>query len=280
MDKIYPVYTTIEKNPTTVCQNLSETVFEYPFFNEGVLLTKQKSTKKYTLKLAEDENEGEEETLELKGLIFHTSHCGSTLLCRMLNQIKSVRVVNEPESINGLLLSMKLYSIPDEEIKERLRRIVKSYQQKTDSKHHLIIKLTSWNVYFINLILQTFPKIKWIYLDRDNESLINSLMKKDGGFIDWWQHPVDELRKHFIDTNKDIKNKEQYLREIISGHRMHAMSKKENNNIFLEYPEFIKNYQVILDYFELKPTIKELKNLREAMKYDSKSTGKKLWKQV
>jgi hypothetical protein len=280
MKKIYPVYTSIENKPNTICQNLDEIVFEYPFFNEGVTeTTRLEAKERYDLDALELEKiENEEESLELKGWIFHVSHCGSTLLSKILSQIQNVRVVSETEAINGLLLSKQLYAIPDEAIKEQLRKMVRCYQQKTDGKEYLIFKMTSWNVYFLKLMVEVFPEVKWIFLDRETESLVRSLMKKDGGFITWWDHPVDVIRKHFIESGKEIKDKEAYLREIIRGHRSSAISQKGSENLFLEYPQFIERYQEIFDYFELKPTKEELNNIKEMMNYDSKSTNNVLWK--
>lgn len=275
MANIYPIYTTVEEEPKTICRQLEETVFEYPFFDEGVLSTK--TTLKGQCNLDTIDLDNKEGLLELKGLIFNTSHCGSTLLCNMLNQVQKVKVVSESEAINGLLLSKKLYSLPDEKIKTLLRRIIQLYQQEVEAKQYLIIKLTSWNVYFINLILEVFPKTKWIFLNRETEALVKSLMKNKRGFIDWWDHPVDILRKHFIEPGREIKNKEEYLREMIRGHRAYANSQKNSNGLFIEYPTFIEEYEAILKHFDLEPTEKEEALLKEVVKYDSKLTEKKLW---
>lgn len=275
MTKTYPVYTTIAKEPHTTCEGLEEGVFQYPFFSDGVSSTKTNPRAKSDLDSIEVKPDQEE--LELKGLIFHSSHCGSTLLGRMLNQTQSVRVVNESEAINGLLLSKKLYAISDDTIAKQLKKIIRLYQQKVGTKQYLIIKFTSWNVYFIDLILNVFPTVKWVYLDRETESLLKSLKTKSGGFIDWWDHPVDELRKHFIASDSAIQNKDEYLREMIRGHRLHANRKKDDHSIFLEYPTFIQDYKKIFNHFDLESTEEEEALLQEVIKYDSKSMENKLW---
>ena len=269
MNKIYPVHTLLSKEPKTLCQRLDEEVFQYPFFNEGVLSAKGYSKEKYGLESVRIKNPKEE--LELKGLIFNVSHCGSTLLCRMLNQIQKVKVVSEPEAINGLLLSKSLFSISEEKIKKQLKEIIKLYQQKTDSKEYLVIKLTSWNVYFIDLFLQLFPETKWLFLDRETASLINSLSQAEGGFLDWWKISTDELRKKFYVSGKEITNKTEYLNELIYGHRMFANQRKSKKSLFLKYPEFIEQHSEILKHLGIIPTDQEINLLRETIQYESKS---------
>lgn len=275
MEKIYPVYTTIEKEPKTICRKIDDAVFEYPFFNEGVSLVKNNSSENYILQSGSIPEK--EAGLELKGLIFHTSHCGSTLLCRMLNQVQSLTTLSETEAINGLLLSKVLNDISDDEVISQLKKIVNLYQQKIDSKSQLIIKLTSWNVYFISLFQQAFPNIKWIYIDRETESLTKSLLTKDGGFIEWWYYPVDHLRKQFLAPEMELRTKEEYLRAMISGHRLHANNNKDSNSLFVEYPQFMEEYEEILNHFNLNVTTTEIENSQLMRKYDSKSMAAKAW---
>ncbi|MEZ4934642.1 MAG: hypothetical protein R2788_21255 [Saprospiraceae bacterium] len=271
----YPIYTTVEMNPETVLKELDEEAFDYPFFNTGVTATIEKTFYQGSPPLNQGFEEGEE--LELKGLIFSVSHCGSTLLVRMLNQLQGVKIVSESEAINGLLLSKILYNLDDHEIVNRLKGVISLYQQKANAKHSLIIKLTSWNVYLIRLFHQAFPNLKWIFIDRETEELTNSIMSKDGGFIEWWDHSVDHLRKHFIETGITINNKEDYIRQMIKGHRSHANDHKNSRGLFLNYPQFIEDYEEIINHFGLAVTEEEIANSKKMLEYDSKSMEKKNW---
>jgi len=155
---IYPIYTEVRASPRTICNELKEEVFEYPFFNEGVSHCHTENSQDFELEdlMSEKRNDG----LILKGFIFHTSHCGSTLLSGMLGKLSQVKIVSEPEAINGLLLSSILYELKAEEIIDKLRKIVRLYCQKNGPEKHVIIKVTSWNVFMIGLILKSFPGAK------------------------------------------------------------------------------------------------------------------------
>lgn len=114
MGNIYPICTTVEKRPNTICAELTEEVFNYPFFDDGISSSKINPSKRYNLHSTKCVNK--HDSLYMSGFIFHTSHCGSTLLCRMLSQLKNVKIISEPEAINGLLLSQVFYTLKDEEI--------------------------------------------------------------------------------------------------------------------------------------------------------------------
>jgi hypothetical protein len=103
-------------------------------------------------------------------------------------------------------------------------------------------------------------------------------MNADGGFIEWWDHPVDHLRKHFIETGITINNKEDYIREMIKGHRLHANDHKNRRGLFLNYPQFIEDYEKIINHFELVATEEDIINSKKILVYDSKSMEKKNWR--
>ena len=274
--RFYPTFTTISETPNTLCQELNEDVFDYPFFNEGVPNAGVEGHKK--IRLSDIPFKKDENAMKLKGIIFHTSHCGSTLLSRMLNQLYKVRVVSEPEAINGLLLSKLFYSISDEIIDDHLEAIIDVYLQKTSPKESVIIKLTSWNVFFISAFQRLFPDVKWIYIDRDTNALMHSLEKSDGGFIDWWEHPVSTLRNHFLGKGEELENKREYLKQMIEGHRKYANLNKNELALFLKYPNFIHEIEDILNHFQLKASGLEKGKINQLLKYDAKSMKKIIWK--
>jgi hypothetical protein len=276
MDKVYPVVTHISRFPETLCAALPEEVFEYPFFNEGVTQTHHARRELRPLATVMP-GEGTEK-LSLSGLIFGVSHCGSTLLARMLGQLEKVRVVSESEAINGLLLAQVFHGLGEEEIIARLIRILSLYQQAVAPKQHLVLKLTSWNVYMIKLFLRAFPGVRWIFLDREEEQLLPSLEKSDGGFIDWWHHPVDELIQHFLGEGPPPTDKTAYLQAMVHGHRRHARAQEDDHARYFQYPDFIAQFPEIVHHFALPHTAEEISRAGELLKYDAKSLKPLVWK--
>ncbi len=99
-----PVYTSVSLDPFVRCQYLTKAAFDHPFFNDGVYHPKDQWIQPIDL-LLEDLAHYPGPKMEVKGFIFHTAHCGSTLLGRMLGVSENVQVVSETEAMNGLLRS-------------------------------------------------------------------------------------------------------------------------------------------------------------------------------
>lgn len=269
--KIFPVYTKVGDPPVTICKSIDAGVFGYPFFNQGVQQRSQFSDD-HTMYALEDVQAGTEpRLLQIKGFIFHSSHCGSTLLSRMLGRLPGVRVVSETEAINGLLLSCAFNNLPEEKVLLQLRQIMEAYRNPLENEKFLVFKLTSWNVFFINLFQQLYPGTPWFYLDRDTDEVVNSLLQKGRGFAEWWDHPADILRQYFTGKGVIFPGKEDYLREMVKRHRLYAQSNNNGRSCFLQYPEFIGQFEeIILPHLGLHFSKDEIQDARLAAGFESK----------
>jgi len=279
--RIFPVYTKVSKEPITICEVIDVKAFDFPFFNEGVIKLRNQSSARKKYKLKEIGNLDEDKLLEVKGFIFHTSHCGSTLLSRMLNESPRIRVVSETEAINGLLLAYLLNELPEEEIFEQLKSIINAYRQPIGQEQYLIFKLASWNIFMANFFQQLHPSAKWIYIDRKTEEVVKSLKKSDGGMEGWFHHPVDILRRHFLDKDYNGTNKEDYLFHLVEQHRKQANKFKNENLLLINYPEFLNQFtEKILPHFNLKYSEQEIESVKKLMAFNSKSDKNELFVQV
>lgn len=196
----------------------------------------------------------------------------------MLGSLASVRVVSETEAINGLLLSFFLYGLDESLIKERLKQIIQLYRSPLGPETKLIFKLSSWNVFLIRFFLELYPNAKWMYIDRNTEEVVASLVRSGGGFADWWHHSVDELRKYFIPKEAQLVSQEDYLREMVNRHRYFAQSHMNNYGCCLKYPDFLKEFEhKILSHFDLDSSVQDVKRAMELLKFNAKSTDRVLF---
>jgi len=269
--KIFPVYTTVEANPFTILKVMENAVFQYPFFNEGVTHCKKVETDFRVYSLDDIGNGIELNVLPVRGLIFHTSHCGSTLLSRMLGILPGVRVVSETEAINGLLLSYLLYQLPEAEVMLHLKKIINAYRQPFSGDCSLIFKLSSWNVFFIHFFQRLFPGVPWIFIDRNQDEIIRSLVKLGGGFADWWHYPADIIWRSFLGPDELVTTKEEYLVKMVQMHRFCAIQNNHNSGCFLQYPQFIEQFSgVILPHLQLQFTEEEIRPALEMTRFQAK----------
>lgn len=247
-------------------------VFDYPFFNEGVSSLKQYTSDKEIYQLDDIFYNPKDTLLKIKGFIFHTSHCGSTLLARMLSCSPEVRVVSESEAINGLLLASVLYRIPRTIILDQLASIIKSYQQPLGEECFVIFKLSSWNIFFADLFQELYPKVKWLYIDRGRQEVVKSLLISGRGMTDWYHHPVDIIRKYFLGENTVYPDQETYLTDLIKRHRTQAQKAKNDCALFINYPDFIAEFEtLLLPYFNLIFDTKTLQKLKKILTFHAKT---------
>lgn len=268
----FPVHTLVGPSPLTYFKPVQHSVFEHPFYNEGVSALSRPGEHLFPCALPEFPAPEGPDALELRGFIFHTAHCGSTLLARMLGKLPGVRVVSETEAINGLLLSALFYALPDEAVLQHLQKIIDAYRRPMADDRFLIFKMTSWNVFSIRLFQRLYPQLPWLYIDRDTETVVHSLAKSGRGFTEWWHHPADMLRRHFTGPDFEAPDFEAYLRRMVEQHRAHARAAYPEHGLFLEYPSFIEAFQSrILPHFNLHCTESELAPALELTRYESKT---------
>jgi hypothetical protein len=270
---IFPTFTHVAPDPVTVCERMSAGVFDYPFFNEGVAKSGRGARERLTLDVdaATTPPVGR---LALKGFIFHTSHCGSTLLARMLAASPRVRVVSETEAINGLLLAYRLYGLPEEQVLTRLSAILDTYRQPLEAEAFLVFKLTSWNVFFAGLFQRLYPDVGWVYIDRETDAVVRSLLASGGGFADWWHHPVDAIRRHFLGPEAGGGDLHMYLERMVELHRQQAAAARNGKALFLDYPGFLPDLERISTHLALDLSEGELRRAAGVTAFEAKSFEK------
>jgi len=276
LKKLYfPVYTQVNQKPITICEKLPAEVFDYPFFNDAISLVRPMNSERKTLELVDKTTSINPESLNLKGFIFHTSHCGSTLLSNMIGASKKTRIVSETEAINGLLLSAVFYKLEETTLLKNLKTIISDYLKPLGEAEQVIFKLTSWNIFFIELFQKAYPEVPWIFIHRKTEDVVQSLYKSGRGFVEWFYHPTTVLQDHFLGNKKEIESFEKYLSAMVEAHKSCAAKAHFGKNKFIEYPSFISEFESkILPHFELDYSKEELEAADEMVKYDAKSFQK------
>ncbi len=268
--RYFPTYTTIENSPITTLQEIREEAFGYPFYNDGVHRFRLLGDRRKEMSVSDPVDL--ENPLEIKGFIFHTSHCGSTLLSRMMSALPGVRVVSESEAINSLLLAFLFHQIPEAQVIAHLKAIIEHYRQGMEGKKYLVFKTTSWNVFFIDLFHKIYPEVPWIYIDRNTEKAVDSSLRDGGGFVQWWDYPTDLPRKFFLDASVPLSDKRSYVTSIIDRQRSHVRSFTRGKFELFRYPKFIGEFgSRILPHFGFRFSEQETELARAMTRYQSKS---------
>jgi len=122
------------------------------------------------------------------GLVLHQSRCGSTLLMQALAHAGCISAVNEATPVNQLLLRT---DIPEPERVLLLRGLLRALSAHDGAASDLpsVVKFTSWNVLFLDLIRAAMPETPWLFLYRDPLEVLASHQAKpvswsdDDGFL-------------------------------------------------------------------------------------------------
>jgi hypothetical protein len=111
----------------------------------------------------------EECGLRLAGLIFHMTHCGSTLVAQMLASLPANVVLSEPRPIDWILRTpMRLADISEDQLVQWLRAMVGVLgRRRHPDERELFIKFDGWHVLALPLLRRAFPQAPWAFVYRE-----------------------------------------------------------------------------------------------------------------
>ena len=119
-------------SPTVQWCHLGELRFTDPFFEQTIWRAMKHPFNllfSHHTPLNELEEQGRE--LRLAGLIFHMSHCGSTLVSRMLAALDRNVVLSEPAPLDRILkLPARLRDVSDEQLVRWMRGVVAAHDHR------------------------------------------------------------------------------------------------------------------------------------------------------
>jgi hypothetical protein len=111
----------------------------------------------------------------LKGLIFHTSRCGSTLVSQQIAALESSIVASEPSPFDAVLrIHRRMPALPRPVHLRWLRAVAAALGQARAGETAFYIKTDCWHIHEIDVILEAFPAVPWIFIYRDPLEVLQS----------------------------------------------------------------------------------------------------------
>jgi hypothetical protein len=140
-----------------------------------------------------------EPSLELAGIIFHLSRCGSTLVSRLLGTLPGIVVVTEPAPLNALL-GLDPDRIDDATLVQLVRLVVRALGRcRHGNERRLVLKCTSWNIRRRAILAFAFPETPWIWVQRDPARAMASLLATAPGWLGLQATPHHAARHFGLD---------------------------------------------------------------------------------
>jgi hypothetical protein len=143
------------------------------------------------------------------GLIFHVARCGSTLISQLLKTQDNLVVYAEPLPFNELLLPPHKW--PRHELVAALRSLGDAFARH--ARRPYILKFSSWNTLFCDLVAEAFPASPWVFSLRDPVEVGVSLLSQPAGWIRDADGPAGELRK-YVDAEGAAQSPEEFVARL------------------------------------------------------------------
>jgi hypothetical protein len=120
-------------------------------------------------------------SVPLKGLIFHMSRCGSTLLAQMFAAVPCVVTSSEPEPVNAVIEWSHMLQGETAPAVAALRAITSALarDRRNGATAH-IIKTDAWHSLALPLYRAAFPEVNWVYLFRASVEVLVSHNNRAG----------------------------------------------------------------------------------------------------
>jgi hypothetical protein len=143
------------------------------------------------------------------GIVFHVARCGSTLVSQLLKQHVGLVVYAEPLPVNEILLPPHRW--PRAALVGALRSLGAAFARH--ARKPWVLKLTSWNTLFCDLVAEAFPATPWVLCLRDPVEVAVSLLRRPPGWIWDGQTPNAAFAK-VIDPEGAAQTREEYVARL------------------------------------------------------------------
>lgn len=147
------------------------------------------------------------------GIVFHVGRCGSTLLSQLLKQHDGVVVYSEPLAINDVLVPP--HEWPRTELVGALRTLGASFARHAGKPW--VLKLSSWNTLYCDLVVQAFPSTPWVLCTRDPLEVCVSLLERRPGWLKDAGQPSHRFAA-VVDPGHSSGSVEEYLARLSAAY--------------------------------------------------------------
>jgi hypothetical protein len=211
----------------------------------------------------------------LRGMIFHMSRCGSTLIGQQLAALEMNIVASEPEPLDELLqIEHRLPDLPRATPVRWLRALVAAMGQPRNGEQAFYLKADCWHIHCLDLLRDAFPETPWIFLYRDPIEVMVSQMRMPAAWtVPSLLHP-SMLRMNWTDWDPaelDVYRARALAKVCSAGLRG---AQKAAGGLLVNYRELPEAmYGRLLNHFGLRE--EDVPAMRKVAQQDAKSPGSK-----
>lgn len=109
-----------------------------------------------------------------RGLIFHMSRCGSTLVAQMLAALPGTIVLSEVQPVDAVLTLHRNGRLGDQAAIDALRGLAGALGRPRRGETRLFVKFHASHIADLPLIARAFPGTPWVFLFREPSAVLSS----------------------------------------------------------------------------------------------------------
>ena len=200
------------------------------------------------------------------GIIFHVARCGSTVISQLLREL-DVKVYAEPQPFNELLLPPHAW--PREDLVAALRSLGAAFARHAAGPW--VLKCSSWNTLFCELLAEAFPRAPWVLSLRDPVEVCVSLQAQPPGWLRESEEPGRRLYR-VVQPQGEPASAEERVARVFGAFCEAAARLGRDRGRLVPYPSLPSSVSdTVVPHFALRIGERERARMAEASRRYSKS---------
>ncbi|HZF17992.1 MAG TPA: hypothetical protein VE046_18845 [Steroidobacteraceae bacterium] len=201
------------------------------------------------------------------GLIFHVGRCGSTLISQLLKQHEPLVVYAEPLPVNEILVPP--HSWPRHEVVGALRSLGDALARHARGPY--VLKLSSWNTLFCDMLVEAFPDSPWILSLRDPVEVGVSILSQRSGWL-WDPNGPAGHFASIVDPDRASRSPEDYVARLYGAFCMAAARLDPRRGRLVRYdalPSAV--WEFVAPHFSIAIDERQRQRMAQAARNNSKA---------
>lgn len=200
--------------------------------------------------------------------IYHSSHCGSTLVANMLKHAPGCRVYSEPPVVTGLLDAIHRQLVPVKIGLSLLRATIAALTGGVSgTRSPVVFKMFSENIHQIDMVRQACPESPELFIYRDPvEILVGALRQPSHAWI--WTQDYSGIPLH---KAVELPVAEVFARVL--GRNMNHMARSlEEQTALLNYADINRSLPTALcRWASVDPAATTIVSMQSALTFNAKA---------
>ncbi|MFP2927569.1 sulfotransferase family protein [Pyxidicoccus sp. 3LG] len=213
--------------------------------------------------------------LPVRGLVFHMSRCGSTLVAQLLASLPRNIVLSEAGPVDTVLRAhLRVPGATEAQRIEWLRAVVGALgQRRFPEEEAVFLKLDAWHVLELPLLQRAFPGVPWLFLYRDPVEVMASHQKHRGAhMLPGLLEPAQlGLERGALEGMTFEEYGARVLARICEA-GLHGYRERQGPARLMDYRQLqTEGAALLTDLFGLELTAEDTGRVREAAERDAKN---------